>query len=190
MYYHYAMAGEWKPLPEEFAQLPAGQLKRSAPCVNRKLLPRDAEAATGLAVKGELPEKFSLRIYRWDAPPVEVRNAFKERLMPAEVQKTAGRGYQMYYIGTSRLWPDSMLSFNIGGGMVTLGYLWDAGSPEQKYDFHLSLKLEDDGRTLWCGELVLVKSDRPSTLEDRNRHPGTVPRVYSERGKTPTKYGQ
>ena len=181
MYYHYAMAGEWKPLPEEFAQLPAGQLKRIVPCINNRRIPEDAEAATGLAVKGELPEKFSLRIYRWDAPPVEVRNAFKERLMPAEVQKAAGRGYQMYYIGTSRLWPDSMLSFNIGGGMVTLGYLWDAGSPEQKYDFHLSLKLEDDGRTLWCGELVLVKSDKPSTLEDRNRYPGTVPRVYNKR---------
>ena len=183
MDYHYAMAGKWKQLPAEFAQLPAGQVKRSAPYINTRLVVEDAEAATGLAAKGELPEKFFLQLYRWEAPPVEIRNPFKELLSVSEVQKAADKGYQMYYIGTSRLWPDSLLSLNFcygGAGGVTLGYLWEEENPEQKYDFYLSLRLEDDGKTLWCSELVLVKSNKPSTLEDKNLFLGTLPQVYAK----------
>ncbi len=67
---------------------------------------------------------------------------------------------------------DSQLITNTGKGVgFTTGYLFDAATPEQKYDFHISLKLDADGVTMFCDEMILVKSDKPSTLRTDTTEP-------------------
>ena len=125
-------------------------------------------AAAGLAAPLKLSKKkLHFLYYRWKRQDMEGRDAtfFELSVRPDDVRANAGKGYRTYYVGTSRLWRDSQLITNTGKGVgFTTGYLFDAANPEQKYDFYISLKLDADGVTMFCDEMILVKSDKPSTL--------------------------
>ena len=179
MYYHYMLAGRWKTLTGELAKLPAADVKRTVPYINKKELSPAPDAPTGIAAKGELPEAFDFVLSRWAAPPVEFRYRVDTPLKPEQLKADAGKGYRYHYLGTTRLYPDCLIGLNfIYAGGVTLGYLYDPAHPEQRYDIYLALKLDADGKTLWCGEAVLVKSDRSETLGKENLFKGTYPVPY------------
>jgi len=162
IYYHYALAGEWKPLPEPFASIPEDQILRTVPYINRGDLINDAEAATGITAAGsQLPEKLVFTAARWERSNVEKREVFPVEIPAAEVK--AGKGYNFYHIGSTRLYPDMNIYFNMirGGGLV-LGYLYDEKNPEQVYDIYVSIKYDEKTRQIMSDQAVLVKNNRAS----------------------------
>ncbi len=179
MYYHYALAGKWRPLPAKFAKLQkAGRLFRLVPYNNRRPRPKlstDAGAAAGIALEGTMPKRFLFQFTCW--PGVALHNGEwvyrgESRLMvhKLSVKKVPDdRQYHYYYIGTTRLWRDSLIrtdSIRVGTGVVT-GLLFDPKNPEQRFDVYISLKR--DGQKLWFDEMLFVKSDKKSTLEAPQR---------------------
>lgn len=166
MYYHYALAGKWRPLPEKFAKLPKGRVLRTVPYINRGVLDEVADTATGLAVKGSFPPNPSTDIFdvwmrRWDGLK-EFRYKLPPQLSISGLKRTDGK-HDYYYAGTTRLYPDCQLEINgiRGGCGVAIGYLYDPADPLRQYDVYLSLRVE--GGTIWFDEAVLVKTDKPAT---------------------------
>ena len=161
MYYHYALAGKWRPLPGKFARLPAGRVKRAVPHINRKTLERDvADSATGLAIKAEMPTgELKFMVHHWTGIAEAPREYLGSGLSPETLKK--GEGHRRYYyIGTTKLYPDSMISthqLHYASGVMT-GHLFEPDNPEQLYNVYLALKPE--GKTLWFDEMLLVKTDR------------------------------
>jgi len=159
IYYHYALAGEWKPLPEPFASMPKSEILRTVPYINRAVLSKDPEAATGItAASSQLPEKLVFTAARWERSNVEKREVFPVEIPAAEVK--AGKGYNFYHIGSTRLYPDMNIYFSmIRGGGVTLGYLYDEKNPEQVYDIYVSIKYDGKTKQIMTDQVVLVKNN-------------------------------
>ena len=179
MYYHYALAGRWRPLPAKFAKLQkAGKLFRLVPHDNRRPRPKLAKepgAATGIAIEGKMPKSFLFQLTYWPGPtkkkgqwtfPVESRLMARKlaaRRIPDDKE------YHYYYIGTTRVWQDSLVrteSIRFGSGVMT-GLLFDPENPEQRFDVYISLKR--DGQKLWFDEMLFVTSDKASTLDAPKR---------------------
>ncbi len=165
MYYHYALAGKWRPLPKRFAELPAGSVKRAVPHINRKTLERNVEdSAVGIAAKGEMPKTdVKFVIQHWDGVKEAPRVDLKPGLSLEALEKGKGRR-RYYYIGTTKLYPDAMISTHqlcFASG-VMVGHLFDPRNPEQRYDVYLALK--PTGKVLWFDEAVFVKTDRKSDI--------------------------
>ena len=163
MYYHYALAGKWRPLPKRFAELPAGSVKRAVPHINRKTLERDvAGSATGIAIKANMPtEELKFMVHHWDGVEEGPREYLGDGLHLKTLREGEGRR-KFYYIGTTKLYPDSMISthqLHYASGVMT-GHLFEPDNPEQLYNVYLALKPE--GKTLWFDEMLLVKTDRKS----------------------------
>ena len=179
MYYHYALAGKWRPLPPRFAKLQkAGLLTRLVPHDNKKPRPKlatEPEAATGIAIEGKMPPRFNFSIQYWPGPTKEsgewkfpvCRRQFAVKLFTKQV-KDNGK-YAYHYIGTTRVWQDSLImTFGIrdGSGVMT-GVLYDPKNPEQRFDMYISLKRE--GEKLWFDEMLFVKTDKTDTLRKTDK---------------------
>jgi len=159
IYYHYALAGEWKPLPEPFASMPKDKVLRTVPYINRSVLSKDPEAVTGITAAGDqFPESFIFTAARWEKPDVEKREVFPRKITAAEVK--AKKGYNFYHIGSTRLYPEMNIYFNmIYAGGVTLGYLYDEKNPEQVYDIYVSIKYDGKTKQIMTDQVVLVKKN-------------------------------
>ena len=179
MYYHYALAGKWRPLPPRFEKLrKAGLLTRLVPHDNKKPRPKlatEPEAATGIAIEGKMPPRFIFSIQYWPGPTKEsgewkfpvCRRQFAVKLFTKQV-KDNGK-YAYHYIGTTRVWQDSLImTFGIrdGSGVMT-GVLYDPEHPEQRFDVYISLKREGD--KLWFDEMLFVKTDKADTLRKTDK---------------------
>jgi len=87
------------------------------------------------------------------------------RPLPVETfKRNAGKGYKLYYIGHTRLYPMCVLW--LGGLRVSmnaqLSHLYDPRRPEQEYDVYLSIKYRRQPSSAYLDEVVLVKRDRHS----------------------------
>ena len=178
MYYHYALAGKWRPLPEKFAKLQkAGKLFRLVPHLNRQPRPRlsdDPAAAAGIAVEGQMPKRFRFMFQYWhdpvgEKPPAGASVHFRNKVSAKRIPDDGK--YHYHYVGTSRLYRESLIhtaGIRSGSGVMT-GLLYDPTHPEQRFDIYISLKRE--GQKLWFDEMLFVKSDRPDTLENNASAP-------------------
>ena len=188
MYYHYALAGKWRPLPAKFEkQQKAGKLFRLVPHINMRPRPRlsdDPEAAAGIAIEGKMPKRFRFMFQCWfdpvgDKPPAGFSRHFRNRV---SVKKVPDDGkYHYHYLGTSRLYRESLIhtaGIRYGSGVMT-GLLFDPAKPEQRFDIYISLKRK--GEKLWFDEMLFVKSDRAGTLENAPEGKSTAAPAENER---------
>ena len=189
MYYHYALAGKWRPLPGKFARLQKqGKLFRLVPHDNTRPRPRladDPEAAAGIAIEGTMPAKrFNFMLQYWNRPVGGVHpkggSVMFRRKLPARRVADDGK-YHYHYIGTTRLFPESLIhtaGIRHGSGVMT-GLLYDFEHPEQRYDVYISLKRK--GQKLWFDEMLFVKSDKPDTWEKSGGAPTRAKTAENER---------
>ena len=80
------------------------------------------------------------------------------------MSKNLGKGYKLYYIGRTRLWPECVLWL---GGLrrsmnAQLSHFYDRRHPEQQYDVYLSLRFRNKPVSANIAEVVLVKCDSHS----------------------------
>lgn len=126
----------------------------------------DEQAAYGIALPCDRKnlEKFRVTVVGMYEP------SGKKYYVPLNDQKDIPRddlfahanSYYSYYIGSTRLWPQSYLSifFLDTTGVIPVGHFFRADAPETEYDLYLSAKLDDQG-TLWIDQLVLLPRDTP-----------------------------
>ena len=82
----------------------------------------------------------------------------------SEMSKNLGKGYKLYYIGRTRLWPECVLWL---GGLrrsmnAQLSHFYDRRHPEQEYDVYLSLRYRNKPVSANIAEVVLIKCDAHS----------------------------
>ena len=190
MYYHYALAGKWRPLPPKFAKLQKqGKLFRLVPHDNKRPRPRladDPEAAAGIAIEGTMPsgKRFNFMLQYWNQPEGGVHPKggsvmFRRKLLTRQVADDGK--YHYHYIGTTRLFPESLIhtaGIRHGSGVMT-GLLYDFKRPEQRYDVYISLKRQ--GKKLWFDEMLFIKSDKPDTWEKSGGAPKNAKTAENER---------
>ena len=84
-----------------------------------------------------------------------------------EIQKNVGKGFRLYYIGRTRLYPQCVLW--LGGVRLSmnaqLSHFFDPRHPEQEYDVYLSIRARAKPVSAYLGEVVLIKCDGHSPGE-------------------------
>lgn len=153
------MEREPKPLPQEFASIPAERVIQVSPDyprrlpVSRKVM--DQDAAWGVAGAEEIPAgKTTFTIGFYDYWNKRTQTSLKVDLSSVKP------GYQFYKIGTVR--PTQNCLFFTDQWRVTIyaDHIYSFDEPELEYEAYMSLKFpaEDSGdRRVLCDRVVLVK---------------------------------
>ncbi|MBR6470490.1 MAG: DUF4838 domain-containing protein, partial [Victivallales bacterium] len=158
-----------RPLPEPLTQLPLEQCHRILPIrmigsENSHLhhLQPDGKAAFGVALPCDRKNLEKLRVTVVGFFEPSGKKYFASLNDAHEIPRADFEGhldvYYAYYVGSSRLWPQSYLSifFLDTAGQIPLGQFYSDDAPEDEYDFYLSAKLDDQG-IWWLDQLILVR---------------------------------
>ena len=126
----------------------------------------DPKAAFGVSMWFSLKGKEEIaapKIRRCDLSGYDEFVALQDPrpLRVAEMSRNLGKGYKLYYIGRTRLWPECVLWL---GGLrrsmnAQLSHFYDRRHPEQQYDVYLSLRFRNKPVSANIAEVVLVKCD-------------------------------
>ena len=135
----------------------------------------DAKAAFGVAMGFSLKNKTTIPTPKLRLCDVGGSDQFvaldDPRPLPVEAFKqNAGKGYRLYYIGHTRLYPMCVLWL---GGMrasmnAQLSHLYDASKPEQVYDVYLSIRYSGQPSSAYLDEVVLIKRDQHSPKTEQH----------------------
>lgn len=135
----------------------------------RRSYSADPKAAFGVAMWFNLRNKEIIpppKIRRGEVGGSDEFVALKNPrpILVANLRKNAGKGYKLYYIGRTRLWPQCVLWL---GGLrrsmnVQLSHLYDPRRPEREYDVYLSIKYRRQPSSAYLAEAVLIRCDRHS----------------------------
>ena len=162
-----------RPLPESLSQLPLEKCHRILPIrmigsENSHLhhLQPDDNAAFGVALPCDRKNLEKLRVVVVGFFESSGKKYFASLNDAHEIPRADFEGhpdvYHAYYVGSSRLWPQSYLSifFLDTAGQIPLGQFYNEDAPEAEYDFFLSVKFDAQG-TLWLDQLILTQRDGP-----------------------------
>ncbi len=129
----------------------------------------DPSAAFGVSMWFDLKNKESIASPKIRRGEVGGSDEFVAMQKPRpivveELRKNAGKGYILYYVGRTRLWPQCVLW--LGGFRrsmnVQLSHLFNPLHPEWEYDVYLSIKYRREPSSAYLGEAVLIRCDQYS----------------------------
>ena len=159
---------------------------RGTNVVGNKFVSTNTAPAPRAQFQGTMPsgKRFNFMLQYWNQPvggvhPKGGSVMFRRKLLTRQVPDDGQ--YHYYYIGTTRLFPESLIhtaGIRHGSGVMT-GLLYDFKNPEQRYDVHISLKRK--GKKLWFDEMLFVKSDKPDTWEKSGGAPKNAKTAENER---------
>ena len=129
----------------------------------------DSKAAFGVAIWFNLQNKKVIPSPKLRLCDISGSDQFvaldDPRQLPVEAFKqNAGKGYQLYYIGHTKLYPMGVLWL---GGLrasmnAQLSHFYDSNCPEQEYDVYLSIDYRSQPSSAHLDEVILIKRDQYS----------------------------
>ena len=126
----------------------------------------DSQAAFGVAMQFNLRNKTVIPSPKLRLCDVNGSDQFvalnDPRTLPVEAFKqNANKGYSLYFIGHTKLYPMSVLWL---GGLrasmnAQLSHLYDSRNPDQEYDVYLSISYRSQSSSAYLDEVILIRRD-------------------------------